>query len=125
MYLHFKMQKEIRSYFEGAGSLGQLIRVGKLLSVLESIELESLLTQVRSSLGEEKQFSKIVRSVGVESTDPLRSTFQEYYTIFLLAEVRGFYSALDFIKNNREALQALFLAVGEMDTCQWKTPIIP
>ena len=65
-----------------------------------------------------KGFRRIVRYVGTESTDPLTYMFQQYFTIFYLAEVRGFYRALDFIKENRKPLQQLFLAVGEIDALQ-------
>jgi len=56
--------------------------------------------------------------VGVESTDPLLYMFQQYVTIFYLAEVRGFFRSLSFIDENRDALQRLFLVVGEIDALQ-------
>ena len=118
MYLHFKVQKKIRSYFEGVRSLGQLIRVSEKLALLDVEFLHGLLSQIREALGEVKHYTRIIRSVGVETTDPLMNMFQQYYTIFFLAEVRGFFGALDYIREHREALQSLFLVVGEIDALQ-------
>ncbi len=118
MYFHFKVQKEIRSYFEGVRSLRQLIRVSTKLSSLNWEPLDDLLTRISVVLGKVEGFTKIVRFVGLETTDPLLSMFQQYVTIFYLAEVRGFYRALDFIEENSEALQDLFMAVGEIDALQ-------
>lgn len=118
MYLHFKVQKEIRAYFEGVRALRQLISVGKQLAQLDAECLGALPQTIREALGRVTAFNKIVRYVGMESTDPLTHMFEQYVTIFYLAEVRGFYRALDFIAQNREALQTLFLAVGELDALQ-------
>ena len=118
MYLHFKVQKEIRAHFEGVRALRQLISISKKLSQLDADFLGELSGTVRDALQQVRAFGKLVRHVGVESTDPLTSMFQQYFTIFYLAEVRGFYRALDFVVENQEALQQLFLAVGEIDALQ-------
>lgn len=118
MYLHFSAQKEIKSYFEGVRSLGQLIRVGKGLGVVQSPELEPLLRRVRAAVRQVQGYSKIVRHVGVESNDPLMGVFLQYFSIFFLAEVRGFFRALAFIEKNRAQLQQLFLVIGELDALQ-------
>lgn len=118
MYLHFKVQKQIRAYFEGVRSLRQLIHIAKKLGSLQSGPLDEVLLQIRESLRNVQGFTKIVRFVGIETTDPFIHMFQQYFSIFFLAEVRGFYRALDFIQANRQAIQDLFLAVGEMDTLQ-------
>ena len=118
MYLHFSVQKEIKSYFEGVRSLGQLINVGKGLGTVESKELQPLLQTVNSSARNVQAYLKIVRHVGVESTDPMMGTFLQYFSIFFLAEVRGFYRALEFIEKNRSDLRRLFLAIGELDALQ-------
>jgi hypothetical protein len=118
MYLHFKVQKEIRAHFEGVRALRQLISISKKLSQVDADFLGELSGTVRDALQQVRAFGKLVRHVGVESTDPLTSMFQQYFTIFYLAEVRGFYRALDFVVENQEALQQLFLAVGEIDALQ-------
>ena len=118
MYLHFKVQKQIRAHFEGVRSLRQLIKISKKLANLDLTFVAEELAELRQSLAEVKRFNKLVRFVGVESTDPLAHMSQQYFTIFFLAEVRGFYRALDFIAENREALQKVFLAVGELDALQ-------
>ena len=118
MYLHFSVQKEIKSYFEAVRSLGQLIRVGKGVSAIESNVLDSLLQEVRTTTRNVLGFAKIVRHVGVESSDPLLGAALQYSSIFFLSEVRGFYRALDFIEENRDDLQRLFLAIGELDALQ-------
>lgn len=118
MYLHFKTQKEIKAYFEGIRSLRQLMHIsGRLISV-KSDSLEMQLSKIRGPFLKTRQFTKLVRFVGVETTDPFLHIFQQYFTIFLLAEVRGLYKALDFIENNREDLQSLFTAIGEIDVLQ-------
>lgn len=118
MFLHFKVQKDIKAYFEGVRSLGQLIGAGKRLARLQTGFADELLSHLKEPLDQVRRFGKIVRFVGVENTDPLMGAFQQYYTIFLLAEVRGFYRALDFIRKNQTALQTLFLVVGEIDALQ-------
>ena len=118
MYLHFRVQKAVKSHFEGVRSLGQLIRVSRKLAVLKGEGYGELQAKIRSSLAEVNQFTRIVRFVGVETTDPFAAMFQQYFTIFLLAEVRGFYKALDFVRDHRMALQELFEAVGELDAMQ-------
>lgn len=118
MYLHFSIQKEIRAYFEGVRSLRQLIHTAKKLARLSSPVLGELPAAVEKALQEVKAFNKIVRHVGLETTDHLMYMLEQYVTIFYLAEVRGFYKALEFIKENRQALQRLFLAVGELDALQ-------
>lgn len=118
MYLHFKVQKETKAHFEGVRALRQLITVGGKLARIDAQFLGELPAALRSALGQVKGFRRIVRYVGTESTDPLTYMFQQYFTIFYLAEVRGFYRALDFIKENRKPLQQLFLAVGEIDALQ-------
>ena len=118
MYLHFKVQKQIRAYFEGVRSLRQLLHISRKLGALRSEPLDEILARIREPCGKVQQFTKIVRFVGIETTDPFMHMFQQYFAIFLLAEVRGFYRALDFIKANRQALQDLFLAVGEVDALQ-------
>ena len=118
MYLHFKVQKRIRSHFEGVRSLRQLMSISRKMAGIRSECLEKLLSKIRGSLGEVREFTKIVRFVGVETTDPFMHMFQQYFTIFFLAEVRGFYRALEFIEDNREVLQDLFMAVGEVDALQ-------
>lgn len=118
MYLHFSVQKEIKSFFEGVRSLGQLLRVGKKLTKIQSNVLADLLKQVEQAMGEVGKFTKIIRHIGLENTDPLTGIVQQYYTIFRLAEVRGFYKALRFIGEHKQELQSLFLAVGEIDALQ-------
>ena len=118
MYLHFKVQKQIRAYFEGVRSLRQLIHIARRLGSLHSPSLADLTSQIAESLEKAQEFTKIVRFVGIETTDPFMHMFQQYFSIFFLAEVRGFYRALNFIETNRQAIQALFLAVGEVDALQ-------
>lgn len=118
MYLHFNVQKRIRAYFEGVRSLRQLINTSRKLRSLQYEPLDDVLRKIKESLQTVQEFSKIVRYVGVESTDPFAHMFQQYFTIFFLAEVRGFYRALDFIEANRSAIQELFLALGEIDALQ-------
>lgn len=118
MYLHFKVQKTIKSHFEGVRSLGQLIRISRKLALLKGDQHAELLSKIRRCLAEVGQFTRVVRHVGVETTDPFLSMFQQYFTILFLAEVRGFYRALGFIRYHRESLQALFEAVGELDALQ-------
>lgn len=118
MYLHFQVQKEIKSFFEGVRSLGQLLRVGKRLAKIQSDVLAKPLKQVEEAIVEVGKFTKMIRHVGLETSDPLTGAFQQYHAIFRLAEVRGFYKALRFIKEHRQALQDLFLAVGEIDAMQ-------
>lgn len=118
MYLHFKVQKNIKAYFEGVRVLGQLVVVARELSALQYEALADPLRKIRTSYNEVKRFLKVTRHVGVESTDPLMGMALQYHSIFLLAEIRGFYRALDFIGQNRDALQTLFLAVGELDALQ-------
>lgn len=118
MYLHYKVQKRILSHFEGVRSLRQLVSAAKKLAAIRDRSLEDLLSRIRGPLAQVQQFTKIVRFVGVETTDPFMHMFQQYFTIFLLAEVRGFYRALDFIESHQEALQELFLASGEVDALQ-------
>ena len=118
MYLHFKVQKRIRSHFEGVRSLRQLMSISRKLAAVRGDCLDELLSKIRGSLTEVRQFTKIVRFVGVETTDPFMHLAEQYFTIFLLAEVRGFYRALEFIEDNREVLQELFMSVGEVDALQ-------
>jgi hypothetical protein len=118
MYLHFKVQKEIKAHFEGVRSLRQLISISKKLSRVDADFLGELTAGVREAMQQVKSFRSLVRHVGVESTDPFTYMFQQYFTIFYLAEVRGFYRALGFIEENRAALQKLFLTVGEIDALQ-------
>ena len=118
MYLHFKVQKRIRSHFEGVRSLRQLMGISRKLAAIKNDSLEELLSKIRGSLREVRQFTKIVRFVGLETTDPFIHVFEQYFAIFLLAEVRGFYRALDFIEDNREVIQDLFMSVGEVDALQ-------
>lgn len=101
--------------------LGQLVVVARELSALQYEALADPLRKIRTSYNEVKRFLKVTRHVGgVESTDPLMGGMAlQYHSIFLLAEIRGgFYRALDFIGQNRDALQTLFLAVGELDALQ-------
>ncbi len=118
MYLHFKVQKQILSHFEGVRSLRQLLSTSEKLASVRCDALDGLLSKIRSSIAQVQQFNKIVRFVGVETTDPFMHMFQQYFTIFFLAEVRGFYQALDFIESHREHLQTLFMSVGEVDALQ-------
>lgn len=118
MYLHFSVQKQTKAYFEGIRSLGQLINTSKNLMSAEAPELESLLEKIKSATPRVQHFSKIVRNVGVESSEPLTAVAIQYYSILFLAEVRGFYRALKFIEENRTDLQTLFLTVGELDALQ-------
>lgn len=118
MYLHFKAQKQIKGYFEGVRSLGQLIRTSNRLASLRSNALDGLLTTLRTSLAETRHFTKIVRFVGIETTDPFMHMFYQYFAIFFLGEVRGFYRALSFIDGHRQALQDLFVTMGELDALQ-------
>lgn len=118
MYFHFRVQKEVKAHFEGVRSLGQLISIAKKLSQVEAGFLEGHTGTIRECLQQVKSFRKVVRYVGVESTDPLLYMFQQYVTIFYLAEVRGFFRSLSFIDENRDALQRLFLVVGEIDALQ-------
>lgn len=115
MYLHLKVQKAIRSHFEAVRSLRQLLGVAGKLGALRGEHLDQLFLKIRDSVREVKQFTRIVRYVGTETTDPFMHLFQQYFTIFYLAEVRGFYRALGFIQEHREALQDLFFTVGEVD----------
>ncbi len=58
----------------------------------------------------------LARSVGAESKQRrLARSIKVYPNIFFLSEVRGFYRSLRLIQRNREALQKLFLTVGEVD----------
>lgn len=118
MYLHFKVQKTIKAYFEGVRALGQLINVGKRLSKLDYPALQEPLAEIEKAYAQVKGFLKIMRHVGVETTDPMLSMMTQYYAILFLAEVRGFYRSLDFISAHRGTLQNLFLAVGELDALQ-------
>lgn len=118
MYLHFKVQKQIKAHFEGVRSLRQLVKVSQKLVDLDAEVLSDLLMEIRQSLEVVGRFNRLVRFVGVESTDALTHMSLQYFNIFFLAEVRGFYQALSFIKENRSALQNLFLAVGELDSLQ-------
>lgn len=118
MYLHFKVQKQIRAYFEGVRSLRQLLSVSKRLSSLRHEVLDGRLSEIRTHLAKVRRFNKIVRFVGIETTDPFMHMFQQYFTILFLAEVRGFYRALEFIDENRETVQSLFLSIGDLDAMQ-------
>lgn len=118
MYLHFKVQKSIKVHFEGVRALGQLINSAKRLETIRYQALAEPLGKIRELLPQVKRFLKVTRHVGVESSDPLMAMALQYHSIFLLAEVRGFYRALDYIDENRYVLQQLFLAVGELDALQ-------
>lgn len=118
MYLHFKVQKEIKAHFEGVRALRQLISAANKIAQVDAEFLGPLPEVIRDALQKVKGYSRIVRHVGLESTDPLTYMLEQYVAIFFLAEVRGFYKALEFISENREALQQLFLAVGELDALQ-------
>jgi hypothetical protein len=118
MYLHFKVQKQIRAYFEGVRSLRQLISAARKLAKLEGAFLQEKLAEIREALVQVEGFTKLVRFVGVEATDPLTNTILQYSTIFFLREVRGFFKALRFIAAHQQALQSLFLAVGDLDALQ-------
>ena len=71
MYLHFKVQKTIKAYFEGVRALGQLINVGKRLSKLDYPALQEPLAEIEKAYAQVKGFLKIMRHVGVETTDPM------------------------------------------------------
>ena len=118
MYLHFKVQKQIRAYFEGVRALRQLLAVSKKLAALRYNALDRRISEIGTHLATARHFNRIVRFVGVETTDPFMHMFQQYFTILFLAEVRGFYRALEFIEDNRGAIQDLFLSVGELDALQ-------
>ena len=66
MYLHFKVQKQIRAHFEGVRSLRQLIKISKKLANLDLTFVAEELAELRQSLAEVKRFNKLVRFVGVE-----------------------------------------------------------
>lgn len=118
MYFHFNIQKKIKAYFEGVRSLGQLISVGKRIGALSCPDLSEILEEIDSTADGAKHFSNVVRFVGIEATDPLLHTFQQYISILYLAEVRGFFKAVKFIENHRGLLQRLFLLIGEIDALQ-------
>lgn len=121
MYLHFKVQKGIKSHFEAVRSLGQLISAGKRLGSISCSNCPALaekLETLRSLHKEVAQFRRITRNVGVESTDPMLNAGLQYVTILFLTEVRGFYRALRFIEDKREELQDFLLVLGEIDVLQ-------
>jgi len=121
MYLHFKVQNEIKAHFEAVRSLGQLILAGKRLGKVASPQCPAVakkLAELRALQREVAQFGHITRAVGVESTDPMLNVGLQYITILFLSEVRGFYRVLDFIAKKRGELQDFVLSLGEIDALQ-------
>jgi len=114
--LHARAYQDIRRYVHSVRAVGQLVVASAKLARVEAGFLERFSACCGEAVRKVWFLPLLARSVGAESKQRrLARSIRVYPNIFFLSEVRGFYRSLRLTQRNREALQKLFLTVGEVD----------
>lgn len=111
-FVHFNASKEIDDELSSIGYLGNLISTAKKISKFECEELSEEINELRNLLEPVKNIDK--RTFFVSDNDATDAVL-EYIKIILLAKIRCYYSLVDIIKNNNEALIKIYSIVGKID----------
>lgn len=112
MFLHYKMDREIKEQALSAGYLGKLVIASKKISKLNIPELKEYLDKIKLL---EKNCSKIgAKSSIISKVDGL-DVLGDYINILLLVKERNYFSLIDIIERNKKDLLELFILVGELD----------
>ncbi len=112
MFVHFHEKKRYFEYLISLFNLGRLLDSAKKLAKtnFNNPEFIKYQQELKAAL---KPVRKIARKTAVFQfkNDPL----MEYPFIMFLTEVRTFYNILDTIKRNQDALQQIYMIIGELD----------
>lgn len=113
-----------RNYSEQIYSFPYLlscIRTARTLSNIDNKDIELYVTKFCESYEELRKILKKARFLlpvnGNHASTPIEIVF-EYLNIFFLLEVRSFYASATEINRQKENLQELYLALGELDALQ-------
>ncbi|SDP49135.1 MutS-related protein [Clostridium gasigenes] len=111
-FIHNKSSTEIEDEVTSIGYLGTLISSAKKLSKIKCEELSDELSELKTLLEPVKNIDK--KTFFVADNDAADAVL-EYIKIILLAKIRCYYSLVDTIKDNREALIKIYSLVGKID----------
>lgn len=109
-YITSKVRGSIFSEISSMRYLGTIIKAAGGMGRMEDILPDSSPALKRDY----EACRKILKRIGAirpDSTDP----FYEYFDVFFLTSVRGFYAVLDDVKKQKDSIRDIYLKIGELD----------
>jgi hypothetical protein len=112
-YIKYKVNKIVSTDLSTLMYLNMLIGTANEISKSKEDALKEYASVLDSCLVNCGKITNDVSTLLIRTDDPLG--LSEYIRLFFLIEVRGYYKAINKIRNHKNDLQKLFFAVGEID----------
>ncbi|MGD9900158.1 MAG: hypothetical protein AB7T22_13635 [Calditrichaceae bacterium] len=111
LIIHSLIKRKIEIFIHSFQYLGVLISVSDRISVLKTENLKTVQNVLRKNLKETRNIAK--RLFTLQFKDQLGIV--EYFNIYFLSEVTGFFSAVKKMDRHSEKLKNLFKTIGYLD----------
>lgn len=113
-YISIRIKNKIGSEIESMGYLGKLIVRAEDMGKIEHEEIKEYTAELKEKVKTCKVIMKKATTIGIGRIEGIDIMF-EYFNLFFLRDVRGFYRIIDEVKAHSEEIRGIYLILGEID----------